>query len=241
MKLVGVTGRSGAGKTTFTDSMAENKNVGIIHIDDLVAVAKKKYFKMFLQPSEKNTTENTKANPKLNSNVKRIFYENKLLFKFLMAVRSRLVKKPLNDEVARLKAEGKRVIVIDDWAISTHKDLYPRLNKVYFMERKFSSRRRSLRLRDDLTREEIKISDIPYALRFLKNLNDEKTVVVRNTGTLEDLRIRAREEYERLGEQTFDERYSVNLESKADLTNSISKGINKIKDVRERSIEDRIN
>ena len=50
MKLIGITGKPGAGKTTFSDIYASKDNVGVIHVDDLVAKVKKRYFSMFLQP-----------------------------------------------------------------------------------------------------------------------------------------------------------------------------------------------
>ena len=59
MKLVGVMGNGGSGKTTFTEHLDKRENVGVIHIDDLVGEIKNKYFKMFLQSNENNTTEST--------------------------------------------------------------------------------------------------------------------------------------------------------------------------------------
>lgn len=234
MKLVGVMGKSGAGKTTFTDILAENSNVGIIHVDDLVAKAKQKYFKMFLQPSQKNTTENTKKNPKLDSRAKEFFYANKTMFNILMKIRSSLVRKPLDEEIRKLKIQGKRVIVIDDWALNTHKNLYSKLNRIYYIERNFLCRRRSLKLRDDLNNAELRISDIPYAMGHLKKPTGAKVTTISNAGTIEDLRTKAREEYEKLGEQTFDDKYIIGVDFSSVLKKEINKEIQKTKEVRKR-------
>ena len=54
MNLVGVTGKSGAGKTTFSNYLKENsKDIEVIHIDDLLRDIKLKYFK-FLMKEDKN-------------------------------------------------------------------------------------------------------------------------------------------------------------------------------------------
>ena len=76
-----------------------------------------------------------------------------------MKVRSKLVAKPINQQIETMKSQGKEIIVIDDWVITTHEDLYPRLNKIYYVERQFSERREGLKERDDLTLEELKVAD----------------------------------------------------------------------------------
>ena len=57
MKLIGVMGNGGSGKTTFTNYLDNKDNVGVIHVDDLVGEVKKKYFGAFLQPKENNTID----------------------------------------------------------------------------------------------------------------------------------------------------------------------------------------
>ena len=83
MKLIGVMGNSGTGKTTFTEYLSTKPTVGVIHVDKLTGEVKKKYFRMFLQGNDKNTTETTKTNPKLRPGAKAIFYKNKTNLKFL--------------------------------------------------------------------------------------------------------------------------------------------------------------
>ena len=198
MKLIGVMGNGGSGKTTFTNYLDSKKTVGVIHVDDLVGEAKKKYFKAFLQPKENNTTETTKSNPKLKTEVKAFFYKNKFAFKFLMAVRSKLVEKELNEKIAELKISGKRVIIIDDWALPTHKKLVPKLNQIYFLKRGISTRRDALR-------------------KNIEAPKGAKVSVIYNNGTFEDLFQKAEEEYEKIGELTFDERYSLKEKSNVKL------------------------
>ena len=40
MKLIGITGKAGAGKTTISNIMAQNYNVGVIHVDDVLKEVK---------------------------------------------------------------------------------------------------------------------------------------------------------------------------------------------------------
>ena len=45
MIYIGVTGKSGAGKSTFSDFWSTKSNVGVIHFDDIVDEVKMKYLK----------------------------------------------------------------------------------------------------------------------------------------------------------------------------------------------------
>ena len=209
MKLIGVMGNSGSGKTTFTDYLASKKTVGVIHVDELVGQMKRKYFRPFLQPEKNNTTESTKKNPKLNINIKEFFYKNKFTFKFLMFVRSKLLEGEINKKIYELKLDGKRVILIDDWALPTHKNLIPKLNQIYFLKRGIATRRDALRERDELTKHELRVYDIPYATKNIDIPKNAKVSVIYNNGSFEELFQKAEEEYERIGELSFDERYSI--------------------------------
>lgn len=209
MKLVGVMGQSGSGKTTFTNFLGENKSVGIIHVDDLVGKVKQRYFKLFLQRGSNNTYDHSPENKKLNSKVKSVFYKNKLLFKFLMALRSKLIQKDLEKAINNFKGEGKELVIIDDWALITHKKLYSELSKVYIISRNFAARRNGLKLRDNATREELKLADIPHALQFIKYPENSKVQKIINNSSLEDLQIKAKKELEKLVVPNFEERIHV--------------------------------
>lgn len=208
MKIIGITGMSGAGKSTFTEMLGENEKVGIIKVDDFVGKAKKKYFKRFLQPEENNTTEPTRENPKLNNSVKKFFFQNKILFLALMKLRSVLVRQGVEAKIEEYKRNGKELIVIDDWMITTHKWLLKRKPKIYTIKRKFLDRRQGLKVRSDLTQDELKVYDLPYVKKFVREPNNFD--IVQNNGTFEQLREYAQLVYERYVPPTFDERYGVN-------------------------------
>lgn len=234
MKLIGVMGNSGSGKTTFTEHLGKRENVGVIHVDDLVGDVKRRYFKLFLQPEKNNTTESTKANPKLKSGSKKFFYRNRITFNFLMLVRSKLVEKELTKQIEMYKRDGKGLIIIDDWALVTHKKLLPKINHIYAINRDFLTRRKGVQERDDLSTEELKVNDLPYSLKFIKPPIGENASVIQNNGTIEDLYELADLEYERLGELTFDEKYS--LRGRINVRD-INKKIDKLHPTREYSKE----
>ena len=87
MKLIGVMGNSGSGKTTFTEYLETKQSVGVIHVDSITSDIKKRYFRIFLQGKDKNNTESTKNNPKVKLGAKAVFYKSKFTFNLLMNIR----------------------------------------------------------------------------------------------------------------------------------------------------------
>ena len=209
MKIVGVMGNTGSGKTTFTNYLEQKENVGVIHVDDIMGNAKRKYFRMFLQPKENNNTENTKRNPKLKNGAKKFFYRNKLNFAILMFIRNKLITKELGKQIDRLKKEGKSLIVIDDWALTKNPKLSKCCTHIYVLQRNYLNRREGLRKRDGLTIEELKTTGIPYALGYVRPPIGEKCSIIKNNGSIEDLYIHAEKVYERYVGLSFDEKYSL--------------------------------
>lgn len=226
MKLIGVTGKSGAGKTTFSNMLAEKSNIGVIHIDEILTEIKLKYFKLFM----KNNNKGEKI--KVDSKLKIFIYKNKLLFNTFMKIRARLIKKPLEERIKSLQASGKEYALIDDVFIK-HLNVYKDLSKIFIIERPYAVRKEALKERDDLTKEEIVANDIAhykgnYKEIVLKN-NIEK---IENNGTEKELRIKANNIYTKHF-VTFKDKYKQNVsnvEKSNDKTNESQKNKKKIKD-----------
>lgn len=47
MKIIGIMGNGGSGKTSFSDALASKESVGIIHVDDLVGNVKENILNFF--------------------------------------------------------------------------------------------------------------------------------------------------------------------------------------------------
>lgn len=209
MKLIGVMGNSGSGKTTFTEYLETKESVGVVHVDLITADIKKKFFKPFLQPRENNTTENTVINPKIKPEVKAFFHKNKFAFKFMISVRNKMIEKEVERQIEEFKRRGKRVVVVEDWALPTQKKLFSKFNHVYALQRDLIGRRHGIVERDGVSKEEAKIYDIPYALKFIRIPKQSNVSKIYNKGSIEDLYKKAEEEYQNIGELSFDERYSL--------------------------------
>lgn len=209
MKIIGIMGNPGSGKTTFSDAMGKKENVGVIHVDDIVAEAKRKYFRFFLQPKKENTTASTQNNPKLKANAKYFFYKNRLSFNLLMKIRSLLVVPKVKRMLEEFEQEGKDITVVDDWVLTSHKKLLDKFNHIYLLNRDFVGRRQGIRERDDLSRFEMKVADLPYSLEYVPIPEGSNVSRIINDGSIEDLEETAIWEYYKYVSPTFDEKYRV--------------------------------
>lgn len=209
MKLIGILGSSGSGKTTFTEYLEKKPSVGVVHVDLITADIKKKYFKSFLQSKDKNTTENTIVSPKIKTGVRTLFYKNKFAFNLFINIRNKLIEKQMENQIREFKNKGKKLVIIEDWALPTHKKLCRRLDKIYAIKRNLITRRRALKERDNLSTREVKLDDIPYSLKYIQIPEKSDFSTIYNDGSIQDLYKKAEELYKSFEILTFDERYSV--------------------------------
>lgn len=222
MKLIGVTGKSGAGKTTFSNILAQKHNIGVIHVDDILRQIKLKYFQPIM--SKDKSGENTKVNSKL----KRILYGNKILFNLFMKFRAKLVEKPLQQNIDNLIKEGKEVILIDDIFLK-HQKVYKDLSMIFMINRPYIERRKALKERDNLKKEELIAYDTAHFKRTYKEIIEGKNVrKIINNGSKEELEDIAEQIYEQyfIG---FKERYKQKEEHNK---SSIERTIVAIRDIK---------
>ena len=189
MKLIGITGKSGAGKTTFSDYLAKNsKDIGIIHVDDLIKELKLKYFKFLMEENNKG------EKVKVDSRLKKFLYKNKIIFSAFMKFRAKLISPLLKRRIKELS--DKRIILIDDIFIKYHK-LYKDLDKIYVLERAYTNRREALIQRDGITKEEIMAYDLAHYRGNYKEIKDDDRVTkIENDGDKNKLKQKARQIYE---------------------------------------------
>lgn len=229
MKLIGVTGKSGAGKTTFSDMLGEKDSIEVIHVDDILREFKLKYFKPLLN-QDKNGEKT-----KINSNLKTIIYGNKLIFELFMRFRAKLVEKAIDEEIQRLIQEGNETIIIDDIFIKYMKR-YKDFSKVYIVRRPFTERKEAIKQRDGLNKEELVAVDVAHHKENYKEIYKATNVeTINNNGTKEELSNIANKIYEQqLLDISFKEKYKQDvLDNRTTKRTSITKSNRKNKKEKE--------
>lgn len=195
MKLVGITGKSGSGKTTFSNILAQYPDVGVVHIDDLIKRIKDKYLKqsvgIFMEKEKKQD------NIKIKPGFKQKILNNSVLLEMFLRARTLLSERMLEEEIKRLEQEGKKTVIIDDLLLKYHK-CYKKLDFVILMQRPYVERAKSLEIRQDATKQEIvNVDIIHHKTETMKNLYTNRTVKIVNNKGEEELAELAKVLYEK--------------------------------------------
>ena len=202
MIVIGVTGKSGAGKTTFTDYLGERKNVGVIHLDDMVNRVKEDSFQKQIRKRNKNNDPVL-----LPSNLHAVINNNRFVFKAFCRIKKHFLKDRIAEEIKRFKAEGKDAVVIESCYLT---DLVDRklFNKIICVKRPFKKRVQAVMEREQETESKVDMvtRDMPYKRRISSVKESDFDYVILNTNVKDELKNASDKIYDEVvGIQTFDE------------------------------------
>ena len=206
MKIIGVTGMSGAGKTTFSNFLSEKENVGVLHLDKVINDLKEEKFK-------KGTNRRNNRNEIMLFKAKTRYFinNNKMSFGIFMALKRKMIKKRIKTGIEKFKREGKDGVVIDSAYLTKMVD--PEIfDSIIYIKRPASIRIRAVQERDGVSKEEIISRDLPYKNGLATSKETNFDYIIENNGEKEDLRKEGEKILDEvLGIKTFDERYVVKL------------------------------
>ena len=204
MIVIGVTGKSGAGKTTFTDYLGERKNVGVIHLDELVDGIKDDKFKNNLHGRSKNN-----APVLLPLKVHEVINNNKFLFRAFSLVKKHMLKDKIAEEIQRYKACGKDAVVIDSCFLTdlVDKKLF---DSIVCLKRPYHMRLQAVMEREKDEKIDMVSRDMPYKKKIAKARRSDYDYIVINTLGIDELRGASERIYDEVvGIKTFDEQIRV--------------------------------
>lgn len=210
MKLIGVTGKAGAGKTTFANYFEKKSNIGVIHVDDIMNEFKKRRFSLFMKDDKHG--EKTE----IKSGLKFFIYNNKFLYNALMKIRAFMLKNEIKSRIDGFKAEGKDFVFVDDVYLS-YLTNYKDFDKVYYIRRPYFTRLDAIKKRDECDKRTLVASEIAFKKKnYNVNLIDPRIEIVDNEyGSLEEYEAFLEQEYDQKYKQyNFDDWIKVDVKSK---------------------------
>lgn len=202
MIIIGVTGKSGAGKTTFSNFLGERKNVGVIHLDDLINGVKEDKFKNQIRKRSKND------NPVLlPSKLHSIINNNRFIFRAFTTIKRFMMKDRIDAEIKRFKVEGKDAVVIDSCYLTdlVDKKLF---NSIICVKRPYTKRVQAVMEREHESESKIDMvtRDMPYKRKISRVKNGDYDYVIINSLGKEELKNASEKVYDEVvGIKTFDE------------------------------------
>lgn len=164
MKLIGITGKSGAGKTTLANIFAKNKNVGVIHVDELMEKVKEKKLSKIMDKNEDGTPLSIKKN------IRKILYGNKHIFLMYIKCKGLFLNKKIKRQIRQYEEQGKKAVVIE----CVHLKYFPifkQLDRRILVQRPYIERQKSVLQRDkdkNMDKEIFSMWDLPYKRSYYK-------------------------------------------------------------------------
>lgn len=216
MKIIGVTGKSGAGKSTFANFLGERKNVGVIHLDNVLNRIKEDKLKKQIKGRDKNNTPRV-----LTDKMRRFINSHKISFRLSMLIKKLLMKKRIDEQIRAFKIDGKDAVVIEGihLAYMTDPKMY---NSLIYVRRNFRKREKAITERDGISKAEIVERDIPFKRKFSSVKTSNFDYVIDNGFGKEELKAASQKIYDEVvGIKTFDERYVVKEQNLTPLRNIV--------------------
>lgn len=169
MKLIGITGKSGAGKTTFSNLLGKHHDVGVIHVDDLMDEFKEKNLSSMMDNDGEGKPTVTKKT------LRKILYSNKYIFLSYIKVKSYILDKKIERRIKEYEEEGKNIVVIESVHLKYFK-IFKKLDKKIIISRPYTKRLESVLERDkdkNIDKETFVMWDIPYKKNYYKEKEED--------------------------------------------------------------------
>lgn len=216
MKLIGIVGKSGAGKTTLSKMLQKNDSIGVIHLDEVISMREIKE-KMPKSIVDKDLYANAdgekfmvldKRVRKIKDRMLKNKLFNKLYFGILHLPKEILIKKAVNQKMQ----EGKETIIVEGSILGDFK-IYDKFDYLIQIDSPLEEREKRVMQRKDLEFDEQTIlqRDLDFKNAEKKGRKKGKIIdeVIQNTGTKEDL--------QRVADRIYDEQIKSKNENNKEL------------------------
>lgn len=197
MILIGISGKSGAGKTSASNVLAKELECNVYHLDDLQKEVEKwkknSYLKKFTVASkDSNGDEKIFVNPKLKGQT----LNNKQVDDMYEKIKTLALKEFIKRKINKENRKGAMYFIIEGTQLSTYLNLKNTQIKI-LIKRPYNLRRRDIMLRDGITKKEFeqrekydnpkiaRCNDFDYVIKNnetrINNLYEEMKQIATNT------------------------------------------------------------
>ena len=220
MKIIGITGKIGAGKTTLANMLSKENDINIIHMDYLLDELKsKKIFGKITHtvPQVDDETKNTKI---INNNVLNFIYNGKIIQSIYLKLKKKLINNILNNKIKEYEKNNTDTIIIEGVDL-TELDIIKRLHMLILVETPYKTRIERAAIRNKTDKYEMVKRDALLQRNIKGRINRKFDYIVPNKGNIEDLKYSSKLISARLKEDSISPekrfRYSNNFKIKSEI------------------------
>lgn len=218
MKIIGITGKGGTGKTTFSNMLIKDNKSEIIHMDYILdEIKSSKLISPMTQKAvyiENKNQEHRIINEKLSNKI----YKTKFILDIYLKIRKKIINSILNNKINELKNKGIETIIVEGIDLSKLDVLYD-MDYLILMTAPYNERLQRVIKRDGIFDKEIFVKkDLKSQRNIIGKISKKIDKVIENNGTIEELQTKAEELEQDIkfikSNKEFREKYKTNVFNK---------------------------
>lgn len=235
MKIVGITGRAGSGKTTLSNILAENKNVRVMHLDYLLdKVKNNKLLKNITVEKGRRENRNQYDPRLLKDGMSNFIYNHSIILRIYLSLKRKMKSRILKKTIE--KYSDAEILIIEGFDLLNF-DISKELDLLIFVKVPYHERINRLSKRNECTNKK-RLIEIDRNLQ--KNLRGKNKVIpdyiVDNNLDIENLKKESKIILKKLEQKTISPSEKFRKENRV-LRSKTKKSSNLIKNNEERRIE----
>lgn len=193
MRLIGITGKSGAGKTTLSEMLAMNKDTQVIHMDYILDSFKEK--RIFSNITKRVNVQQDKDDVRriMNPRLSDFLLDSKFIGKIYSTIRSAVVNRILDNKIEDAEKSGVKTLIIEGAEIRNLNAL-DRMDMIIMVETAYHIRLERVTKRDAFADKAVLVKRDRRLKKNKSNILEKKKdlIVIENNGNMQELKENAK-------------------------------------------------
>lgn len=187
MKIIGITGKAGSGKTILANMIAKEKSIDIIHMDYILDGIKesKALSKMTQNAEQVEDKENT--HKMVKSNLSDFIYSNGLILEIYLKFRNIIINRILNKKIKEYEEKNIENLIVEGLDL-INLDIMKKLDIFVLMKTPYNTRIERALKRDGVVDRKIIVNRDRKSQKNIRGKIKRKIdFTLENTGSIEEL------------------------------------------------------